>query len=154
MTWASGSDLNDTDKMSDNNDNNDDGVSSTGMSDEGNASLVGFGEAAESNASGPTSTTGRIPSITNGALGYGKHHKRQSSSPMEGVEVQRPPAGTAGKTAPGSSNSGGRDVTMSRPEDAEKIVGDKSYGGKPDNSRPFGSPDQANGLGKFYFEGE
>jgi hypothetical protein len=42
-TWASGSDVYDADRMSD---NQDDGLSSTGMSDEGNASLVGFGEAA------------------------------------------------------------------------------------------------------------
>jgi len=50
-TWASGSDVYDPDKMSD---NQDDGISSTGMSDEGNASLVGFGEAA-SGIDGPTS---------------------------------------------------------------------------------------------------
>ncbi|KAF7590136.1 hypothetical protein BBP40_003206 [Aspergillus hancockii] len=51
-TWASGSDAFDADKMSE---EPDDGASSVGnLSDEGNASLVGFGEGA-STISGPTS---------------------------------------------------------------------------------------------------
>ncbi|KAE8349257.1 hypothetical protein BDV28DRAFT_141609 [Aspergillus coremiiformis] len=51
-TWASGSDAFDADKMSE---EPDDGTSSVGnLSDEGNASLVGFGEGA-STISGPTS---------------------------------------------------------------------------------------------------
>ncbi|KAH0548655.1 hypothetical protein GP486_007801, partial [Trichoglossum hirsutum] len=50
-TWASSSDVYDADKMSE-----DDGVSSVGgLSDEGNASLVGFGEGASSTTSGPIS---------------------------------------------------------------------------------------------------
>lgn len=56
-TWASSSDVNETDKMSE---DQDDGTSSMGgLSDEGNASLVGFGEGATSVADGPTSTIGR-----------------------------------------------------------------------------------------------
>ena len=52
-TWASGSDMYEPDKMSE---DPDDGVSSSaGLSDEGNASLVGFGEAASSTISGPVS---------------------------------------------------------------------------------------------------
>ncbi|KAI9885914.1 MAG: hypothetical protein M1823_002287 [Watsoniomyces obsoletus] len=55
-TWASSSDINEGDKMSE------DGVSSTGgLSEEGNASLVGFGEGASSTISGPISTIGRAP---------------------------------------------------------------------------------------------
>ncbi|MCJ1318636.1 hypothetical protein MMC15_003966 [Xylographa vitiligo] len=50
-TWADGSDVYDADKMSE---DQDDGISSAGLSDEGNASLVGFGEAA-STTSGPVS---------------------------------------------------------------------------------------------------
>ncbi|KAL4866635.1 hypothetical protein BDV12DRAFT_172585 [Aspergillus spectabilis] len=54
-TWASGSDAFDADKMSE---DPDDGTSSVGnLSDEGNASLVGFGEGA-STMSGPTSHPG------------------------------------------------------------------------------------------------
>ncbi|CRG83011.1 hypothetical protein PISL3812_00359 [Talaromyces islandicus] len=61
-TWASGSDAFDADKMSE---DHDDGTSSMGgMSDEGNASLVGFGEGASSTISGPVSsaTLGRLQS--------------------------------------------------------------------------------------------
>ncbi|KAI9841011.1 MAG: hypothetical protein M1838_003803 [Thelocarpon superellum] len=64
-TWASSSDVNDADKMSE---DQDDGVSSMGgFSDEGNASLVGFGEGA-STTDGPvsTSTVGRIPGRQSG----------------------------------------------------------------------------------------
>ncbi|KAJ5154148.1 uncharacterized protein N7500_009587 [Penicillium coprophilum] len=53
-TWASSSDTYDADKMSE--DHEDDGTSSVGnISDEGNASLVGFGEGANSTYSGPIS---------------------------------------------------------------------------------------------------
>ncbi|KAI9795736.1 MAG: hypothetical protein M1825_001258 [Sarcosagium campestre] len=66
-TWASSSDANDADKMSE---DQDDGVSSTGgFSDEGNASLVGFGEGASSTISGPVSTGSRIPARQSAALG-------------------------------------------------------------------------------------
>lgn len=55
-TWASGSDAFDGDKMSE---DPDDGTSSvSNISDEGNASLVGFGEGA-STISGPTSSSSR-----------------------------------------------------------------------------------------------
>ncbi|PGH10482.1 hypothetical protein AJ80_07525 [Polytolypa hystricis UAMH7299] len=49
-TWASGSDIFD-DRMGD-----DDVSSTTGLSDEGNSSIVGFGEGANSTISGPIST--------------------------------------------------------------------------------------------------
>ncbi|KAI9680878.1 MAG: hypothetical protein M1817_004318 [Caeruleum heppii] len=55
--WTSSSDMNDADKMSE---DQDDGMSSNGgFSDEGNASLVGFGEGANSVVSGPASVTAR-----------------------------------------------------------------------------------------------
>ena len=55
-TWASGSDAFDmTDKMSEDQDM--DTSSTGGFSDEGNASLVGFGETASSTVSGPISST-------------------------------------------------------------------------------------------------
>ena len=55
-TWASGSDAfdNTTDKMSE--DQDVETSSTSGFSDEGNASLVGFGEAASSTVSGPVSS--------------------------------------------------------------------------------------------------
>ncbi|OJD12852.1 hypothetical protein AJ78_06615 [Emergomyces pasteurianus Ep9510] len=58
-TWASGSDSIDQDRLGD-----DDGVSSVGgLSDEGNSSLVGFGEGASSTVSGPVSTSAARMSI-------------------------------------------------------------------------------------------
>ncbi|KAL8662575.1 MAG: hypothetical protein Q9202_004627 [Teloschistes flavicans] len=87
MTWASGSD----DKMSE---DPEDGVSSTaGLSDEGNASLVGFGEGASSTVSGPISTSARTiqGARTAGGAGSslaGKHGGRDSESLMQGVQGQ------------------------------------------------------------------
>ena len=45
--------------MSEDQDDVGDSISSAGMSEEGNASLVGFGEGAGSTVSGPTSSTGK-----------------------------------------------------------------------------------------------
>ena len=53
-TWASGSDAFE-DKMSEDHDHDDAFSSVSNVSDEGNASLVGFGEGANSTISGPTS---------------------------------------------------------------------------------------------------
>ncbi|PGG99503.1 hypothetical protein AJ79_08505 [Helicocarpus griseus UAMH5409] len=59
-TWASGSDILDQDRLGD-----DDGVSSVGgLSDEGNSSLVGFGEGASSTISGPVSTSAARMSVS------------------------------------------------------------------------------------------
>ncbi|KAI9775766.1 MAG: hypothetical protein M1839_000894 [Geoglossum umbratile] len=79
-TWASGSDAYDADKMSE---TNDDGVSSVGgLSDEGNASLVGFGEGASSTTSGPISA-GRPPTSASG---------RQTSSGLSSPVMGKPSA--------------------------------------------------------------
>lgn len=65
-TWASGSDAFDADKMSEGPDV-DDGVSSvSNVSDEGNASLVGFGEGANSTISGPTSRPAGLNRLSSG----------------------------------------------------------------------------------------
>ena len=92
--WADGSDVYDADKMSE---DQDDGVSSTGLSDEGNASLVGFGEGASSTISGPISTSGRIASATKrtgNGIGSPPISKAPgftpvdgSGSPMQGVQT-------------------------------------------------------------------
>lgn len=91
MTWASGSDVHDADKMSE--DPEDGGSSNAGLSDEGNASLVGFGEGASSTVSGPVSTPGRTVqgARAGGGVGSpiaGKYAVRDSDSPMEGVQAQ------------------------------------------------------------------
>ncbi|KAI9822381.1 MAG: hypothetical protein M1827_000100 [Pycnora praestabilis] len=111
-TWASGSDVYDADKMSE---DQDDGVSSTGgFSDEGNASLVGFGEAASSTISGPTSNAGgRVPGRQSGMAsptmgkasavpGYLQH-----GSPMTGIAS---PASSTTTTASVAEQS--RDAKM------------------------------------------
>lgn len=77
----------DSDKMSE---DQDDGISSTGMSDEGNASLVGFGETASSTVSGPTSTFNRTATTGKDIGGPGSptsaKQPRDSGSPMQGLE--------------------------------------------------------------------
>lgn len=90
-TWASGSDVHDADKRSE---DQEDGASSTArLSDEGNASLVGFGEGASSTVSGSVSTSHRMTSgaRTTGGGGRplpGKYGMRGSGSPMQGVQSE------------------------------------------------------------------
>ncbi|KAL4906947.1 hypothetical protein BDW74DRAFT_150055 [Aspergillus multicolor] len=92
-TWASGSDAFDADKMSE----ADDGVSSVGnMSDEGDASLVGFGEGA-STMSGPishpgigrTSSSGR-PTSSVGSPRQNRANPVTSYSPHMGSATPEP----------------------------------------------------------------
>ncbi|KAJ5930695.1 hypothetical protein N7466_006188 [Penicillium verhagenii] len=64
-TWASGSDAFDADKMSEDPDD----ISVGNLSDEGNASLVGFGEGASSTISGPTSRPAGINRLSSGGVG-------------------------------------------------------------------------------------
>ena len=94
-TWASGSDVYDPDKMSE---DQDDGVSSAGLSDEGNASLVGFGEGASSTVSGPISNPGRTnlgslgrtnSGVGSSSAGRGALVPMDSSSPMQGVQTEK-----------------------------------------------------------------
>ena len=101
----------DADKMSE---DQDDGASScAGLSDEGNGSLVGFGEAASSTISGPVSSSGRTGTGMGGGVGQGggggsaipgsgfgsptagQHQAagaylaRDRGSPMQGVQTER-----------------------------------------------------------------
>ena len=135
-TWASESDMYDADKMSE---DQDDGVSSSaGLSDEGNASLVGFGEGASSTMSGPISTSGRIPGgAVRGGSGLASPNNakppnffpRDAGSPMQGLETQKPkmydgmtfdrdgdPASAMSRTAQS------RNANMTGQENAERIV--------------------------------
>ncbi|EGC47923.1 conserved hypothetical protein [Histoplasma capsulatum var. duboisii H88] len=81
-TWASGSDSLDQDRLGD-----DDGVSSVGgLSDEGNSSLVGFGEGASSTVSGPVSTAAARMAFASNNRGVGG---RNSPAPNN-----KPPTGS------------------------------------------------------------
>ncbi|KAL1962747.1 hypothetical protein VTN77DRAFT_9201 [Rasamsonia byssochlamydoides] len=108
-TWASSSDALETDKMSE---DPDDGVSSVGgFSDEGNASLVGFGEGASSTISGPVSSAGigRVPSAGGRPASFGSPSSTRTNavpsylqyatgSPMSGTLPSSPSA--AGSNTP------------------------------------------------------
>ncbi len=173
-TWASGSVDNDIDKMSE--DQDDGGSSQGGLSDEGNASLVGFGEGAGSTVSGPISTaTARAMAARQNSIGSPSmnkantsagHMQNRSGSPMSGV-VQ------SGSTDPKYFDgmvydADIVDTTMqSAPpvgqpqrqysgfgtEFAERVMGDRLADGE--GRRLLGSPDERNqALGKFSFERE
>lgn len=140
-TWASEGDANEAnDKMSD---QDMDASSTGGFSDEGNASLVGFGEGASSTVSGPTSTAGtRIgqrPGQVSRGSAVGNIARESSSVPMSGVT----------HTGVGlASSSGGEGATA-----AERILRhnfDASSGGAM--GRPGERQDGQKELGKFSFE--
>ncbi len=76
--------------MSEDQDDVGDGISSAGMSEEGSASLVGFGEGAGSTVSGPTSSRGKdregvMSPATSMRMQKGDGNGKEGS-PMEGVE--------------------------------------------------------------------
>ena len=145
------SDVYDADKKSE---DQDDGKSSNaGMSDEGNASLVGFGETASSTVSGPTSGRGGAgPRFTN-TLKQGRH---DSGSPMQGVQETNPAMldgisygrNTVDTTPRGDAG----DVSMTGQEQAEMIMSDRIET-RENEGRPMASHDDGKGLGKFDFEG-
>lgn len=94
-TWASGSDAFDTtDKMSE--DQDIDASSTGGFSDEGNASLVGFGETASSTVSGPASATSGARTPQRQSLqpprssGVPVPSRDSGSMPMAGITPQTP----------------------------------------------------------------
>ena len=83
-TWANDSNFDEADKMST---DQDDGISSAGLSDDGNASFVGFGEGASSTVSGPTSTSGKFSQSGREVGGVASptstRQKGDSGSPMQ-----------------------------------------------------------------------
>ena len=156
-TWASGSDVYDADKMSE---DQDDGVSSAGLSDEGNASLVGFGEGASSTISGPVSTSGRMAAGSKLAGGLSspgivKQSQRDSGSPMHGVMEDNPqtPGGMSyeGDDFDTTQNESCRakDAGMTTQQRAEDFMRAKLGN---EGRRPLGSPQDGNALGRFNFE--
>ena len=178
-TWASGSVDYDADKMSE---DQDDGISSTGgFSDEGNASLVGFGETAGSTVSGPISTaTAKALAARQNPMGSPTAHKSSvlQHVPHQAGNAMGGPAATwaAGSTDPRMMDGMSYDAnvidTTTQPappigqqppvrpyggvgaDMAERIMRDRitdNDGGR----RPMGSPDErGQGLGKFSFERE
>jgi hypothetical protein len=124
-----------------------------GMSDEGNASLVGFGEGAGSTVSGPTYTRSRAsqmqsagaPSPASASTGVA------SMSALEQRKDARMMDGIADDTASGFVDTTTRSPVPSRGvAAAEKIVRDRLDEGEA-KLPPMNTPDEA-GLGKFYFE--
>ena len=163
-TWASGSDAfdNTTDKMSEDQDM--DASSTGGFSDEGNASLVGFGEAASSTVSGPISSIGTRtsqrhslqPPRSSGiaasssrdsgnlpTLGFSPSTPRQDARMIDGM--------TTDQDVVDSAYTGPR--TVSGDGDVQRLVDDhmdtSSEGGL---SGPGGRYDGQKDLGKFGFE--
>ena len=173
-TWASGSVDNDIDKMSE--DQDDDGSSQGGLSDEGNASLVGFGEGAGSTVSGPISTaTARAMAARQNSIGgissnkantsAGQMQNFRSGSPMSGVMqsgstdpryvdgmVYDPDVvDTTMQPAPPVGQQ--RQHSGVGTEFAERVMRDRLTDGE--GRRPLGSPDERNqALGRFSFERE
>jgi len=142
-----------------------------GMSDEGNASLVGFGEGAGSTVSGPIYTRNSqvgaaSPAIGKSALASqfqtGGGSERASASPAttttsSAFEQRREAKYTDGVAD--DTSSGFVDTTNRSPvpvrgaggtEAAERILRDRLDEGES-RKPPLGSPDEQ-GLGKFYFE--
>lgn len=151
------SDIYDADKMSE---DQDDGVSSNaGMSDEGNASLVGFGETASSTVSGPISGRGGAgPRATNvgGTLTTLKQGRHESASPMQGVQETNPAmldGISYGRDMVDTTPRGdARNVSMTGQEQAETIMSDRIES-REGEGWPMASHDDGKGLGKFDFEG-
>ncbi|MCJ1467128.1 hypothetical protein MMC07_005750 [Pseudocyphellaria aurata] len=147
-TWASGSDMCEADKMSE---DHDDGVSSSAsLSDEGNASLVDFGEAASSTVSGPDSRGGMTQSAS--GIGYPLVTKPTSvneGSPMQGV--QGDPPSLSRHTEP-NATAGMTDISMTGQVQVENIVGPRLDAGERDGRRAPEIFEEEQELGRFYFE--
>ncbi|KAL8945327.1 MAG: hypothetical protein Q9211_000157 [Gyalolechia sp. 1 TL-2023] len=160
-TWASSSDVHDVDKMSE---DPEDASSTAGISDEGNASLVGFGEGASSTVSGPVSALTRMASGARAAGGMGnplagKHGMRDSGSPMQGVQVEDAKMldgmtydRDVGDTTLGQAGRGLHDATMTGREQAEHMMGDRFHSAETEGRQALGSPKNGKGRGKLSFE--
>ena len=152
-TWASGSDVHDADKMSE---DQDDGVSSAGFSDEGNASLVGFGEGASSTISGPVSSSGCTAASSKLAGGRGssaeiKKSQRGSGSPMQGVEEDSPRA-LSGLFSDGDEFDTLQNETYRASVTTQQRAGDVMRARLGNEGRkPLGNSQEGNAIGEFHF---
>lgn len=158
-TWASGSDAHDADKISE---QSEDGTSSmAGLSDEGNASLVGFGEGASSTVSGPVSTSTRIAQGARAAGGVGsplagrQNSTRDSGSPMQGVEAQDAKMldgmtydQDVLDTTPRNTGQVPRETasTQQEREQAERMLQENLYDREREGKQPFGKSEAGKGL--------
>lgn len=140
------------DKMSE---DAEDGISSAGLSDDGNASLVGFGEAASSSRgvapSNPARTVRRAGSVNNKAH---RQRSEQSDSPMEGGEdhVASPSAGLPAVGAtPKIRTAGSKSTAGMAQEQAQRIIGETMH---EIDGNGLDSPMHGRDLGKFSFEGK
>lgn len=151
-TWASGSDMYEADKMSE---DQEDGVSSSaGLSDEGNASLVGFGETASSTISGPVSKSSMIRSTSGfGSPAPAKATTMDEGSPMQSVQEEEQNNVWRMKVKRTTSTEA-NDVSMTgqgHEEDVTRNVWDNKYRA---GHSALESPNDVQGLGSFYVEGK
>ncbi|KAL8912939.1 MAG: hypothetical protein Q9171_002138 [Xanthocarpia ochracea] len=163
-TWASASDVHEGDKISE---QSEDGSSMAGLSDEGNASLVGFGEGASSTVSGPVSTSTRIAQGARAVGGMGsplagrQHSIRDSGSPMQGIEAQDAKMQDGMTydqdvldTTPRNAGRAPRENSMAflEREQAEHVMRESFHDTEREGKQPLSNPGEGKGLGKFPFE--
>ncbi|CAL8577919.1 hypothetical protein XPA_003729 [Xanthoria parietina] len=163
-TWASSSEVHEGDKISE---RSEDDSSMAGLSDEGNASLVGFGEGASSTVSGPVSTSTRIAQGARAVGGVGsplagrQHSTRDSGSPMQGVEAQDVKMldgmtydQDVVDTTPRNAGRAARDnsVALAEREQADHMMRESFHSGQQDGKQPFGNTGEEKGSGTFPHE--
>ncbi|KAL8657593.1 MAG: hypothetical protein Q9226_001757 [Calogaya cf. arnoldii] len=163
-TWASSSDVYEGDKISE---QSEDGSSMAGLSDEGNASLVGFGEGASSTVSGPVSTSTRIAQGARAVGGVGsplagrQHSTRDSGDPMQGVEGQDAKMldgmtydQDVVDTTPRNAGRPPRDNSsaFAEREQAEHVMRENFRSGERVGKQPPSNTGEGKGYGKFPFE--
>lgn len=124
-TWASGSDAFDADKMSEGPDADDAVSSVSNVSDEGNASLVGFGEGANSTISGPTSRPSALNRMSSGGLNarptsVGSSNVSRSNPLASYLQQQQQHAGDTSMMSPSPAGSNTPEPTT---EDARMVDG-------------------------------
>jgi|SRR5688572_4151723 len=129
------------------------------MSDDGSASLVGFGEGAGSTVSGPIYHRRPVPGSTTAAQqawmlertnsGLSDGRARERDTPMAGDQPQ-PYVDDIGESA-ASMRAGGPSQHPMR-ETAERIVQTLDSGETRSGPSALGSPGRGGELGKFYFE--
>ena len=141
-------------------DQDDAASNNTGLSDEANASLVGFGEAASSTISGPVSTPVRnnAGGVASPTTSKGPHHlARDSGSPMQGVKSERAKmldgmtydSDVVDTTSSADGATYRRNANMTGQETAERIVRERLDEGESQRQTPFGATDAPQGKGRF-----
>lgn len=129
------------------------------MSDDGSASLVGFGEGAGSTVSGPIYHRRPIPGSTAAAQqawmlertnsGLSDARGRERDTPMGSDQTQ--PLGDDQYDSAASMRAG-RAANLATRETAERIVQTLDSGETQSGPAALGSPGRGGELGKFYFE--